>query len=148
MENSGIITKSNSLFASSVVVVRYKKGSNRICSNYRWFTELTVVDPHPMNPPADMIQDIENDRYFSKINLSKGYWHISFCQEDIQKTAFVTMDCHFEFSRMPFGMMNLGATLTRAVKMLMGGMGLPPIASHSSLRQETRPKRGFVCFLV
>ncbi|GFN94674.1 Zinc finger protein [Plakobranchus ocellatus] len=32
------------------------------------------------------------------------------------------MDCHYEFLRMPFGMMNPGATLTRAVKKLLCGM--------------------------
>ncbi|GFN86676.1 Pol polyprotein [Plakobranchus ocellatus] len=31
------------------------------------------------------------------------------------------MDCHYEFLRMPFGMMNSGATLTRAVKKLLCG---------------------------
>ncbi|GFO14973.1 Zinc finger protein [Plakobranchus ocellatus] len=29
------------------------------------------------------------------------------------------MDCHYEFLRMPFGMMKSGATLTRAVKKLL-----------------------------
>ncbi|GFO26818.1 retrovirus-related pol polyprotein from transposon 297 [Plakobranchus ocellatus] len=32
------------------------------------------------------------------------------------------MDCHYKFLRMPFGMMNSGATLTRAVKKLLCGM--------------------------
>ncbi|GFS00143.1 zinc finger protein [Elysia marginata] len=32
------------------------------------------------------------------------------------------MDCHYEFLRMPFGMMNSGATPTRAVKKLLCGM--------------------------
>ncbi|GFO38418.1 Zinc finger protein [Plakobranchus ocellatus] len=32
------------------------------------------------------------------------------------------MDCHYEFLRMPFGMMNSRATLTRAVKKLLCGM--------------------------
>ncbi|GFN87462.1 Pol polyprotein [Plakobranchus ocellatus] len=32
------------------------------------------------------------------------------------------MDCHYEFLRMPFGMMNSGATLNRAVKKLLCGM--------------------------
>ncbi|GFO11812.1 Zinc finger protein [Plakobranchus ocellatus] len=32
------------------------------------------------------------------------------------------MDCQYEFLRMPFGMMNSGPTLTRAVKKLLCGM--------------------------
>ncbi|GFO00800.1 LOW QUALITY PROTEIN: Zinc finger protein [Plakobranchus ocellatus] len=75
-----------------------------------------------MTPPADIFQGMEKDQCFSKIDLSKGYWQIPVRKEDIPKTAFVTMDCHYEFLRMPFGMMNSGATLTRAVKKLLCGM--------------------------
>ncbi|GFO33845.1 retrovirus-related pol polyprotein from transposon 297 [Plakobranchus ocellatus] len=70
-----------------------------------------------MIPPADVFQGMENDRYFFKIDLSKGYWQIPVRQEDI--AAFVTMGLCYEFLRMPFEMMNSGATLTRAVKMLV-----------------------------
>ncbi|GFR95760.1 zinc finger protein [Elysia marginata] len=65
---------------------------------------------------------MEKDQYFSKLDLSKGYWQIPARKENIPKTAFVTMDCHYEFLRMPFIMMNCGATLTRAVRKLLCGM--------------------------
>ncbi|GFO36277.1 transient receptor potential cation channel subfamily v member 1 [Plakobranchus ocellatus] len=71
-----------------------------------------------MTPPADIFQGMEKNQCFSKIDLSKGYWQIPVRKEDIPKT----MDCHYEFLRMPFGMMNSGATLTRAVKKLLCGM--------------------------
>ncbi|GFN97175.1 Zinc finger protein [Plakobranchus ocellatus] len=75
-----------------------------------------------MTPTADIFQGMEKDQYFSRIDLSKGYWQILVRKEDIPKTAFVTMDCHHEFLRIPFGMINSGATLTRAVKKLLYGM--------------------------
>ena len=43
-------------------------------------------------------------------------------KEDIPKTAFVTSDGQYEFLKMPFGMMNSGATLRRAVKRLLQGL--------------------------
>ncbi|GFN82943.1 retrovirus-related pol polyprotein from transposon opus [Plakobranchus ocellatus] len=69
-----------------------------------------------------MFQGIESDWHFSKIDLSKSYWKIPVHQEDIPGTAFLKMDCPYEFLRMPFGMMHSGATLTRIVKMLVRGM--------------------------
>ncbi|GFO46514.1 Cg6459 pa [Plakobranchus ocellatus] len=75
-----------------------------------------------MTSPADIFQGMEKDQYFSKIDLSKGYWQILVRKEDIPKMAFVTMDCHYKFLRMPFGMMNSEATLISAVKKLLCGM--------------------------
>ena len=36
--------------------------------------------------------------------------------EDVHKTAFVTPDGQYEFTRMPFGMVNSGATLVRGLR--------------------------------
>ncbi|GFO36119.1 Zinc finger protein [Plakobranchus ocellatus] len=122
MEDLGIIKKSSFPYASPVVVVKKKDGTNRVCIDYRRLNKLTIFDPQPMTPPADIFQGMEKDQYFSKIDLSTGYWQIPVRKEDIPKTAFVTMDCHYEFLRMAFGMMNSGATLTRGVKKLLCGM--------------------------
>ncbi|GFO21313.1 Zinc finger protein [Plakobranchus ocellatus] len=108
-------TSSSAIPAASVTVIEDLE-------DYRRLNKLTIFDPQPMTPPSDIFQGMEKDQYFSKIDLSKGYWQIPVRKEDIPKTAFVTMDCHYEFLRMPFGIMNSGATLTRAVKKLLCGM--------------------------
>ncbi|GFO10158.1 hypothetical protein PoB_003666300 [Plakobranchus ocellatus] len=51
MENLGIIKKHNASFASLVVVVRKKVGSNRVC---RRLNKLTVFDLQLMVPPTDV----------------------------------------------------------------------------------------------
>ncbi|GFO18460.1 Zinc finger protein [Plakobranchus ocellatus] len=63
------------------------------CIDYRRLNKLTIFDPQPGTPPADIFQGMEKDQCFSKIDLSKGYWQIPVRKEDIPKTAFVTMDC-------------------------------------------------------
>ena len=61
-------------------------------------------------------------KFFSKINLSKGYWQITIQEDDIAKTAFVTADGSCEFLEMTFGMINLGAKLKRVMKKLTEGL--------------------------
>ncbi|GFR70659.1 zinc finger protein [Elysia marginata] len=122
IEDLKIIRKSSSPYSSPVVVVKKKDGSNSVCIDYRRLNKNTTFDPQPMITPADVFQGMEKNQYFSKLDLSKGYWQIPVRKEDIPKTAFVTMDCHYEFLRMSFGMMNSGATLTRVVKKLLCGM--------------------------
>ena len=48
--------------------------------------------------------------------------------EDVHKTAFVTPDGQYEFTRMPFGMVNSGATLVRGLRKILDGM--PRVRSY------------------
>ena len=111
----GIIRESISPYASPVVIVKKSDGSNRVCVDYRKLNKLTVFDPEPMPTAEELFQKTGNDKFFSKIDLSKGYWQIKVAEEDVPKTAFVTPDGHWEFLRMPFGMVNRSVTLKRGL---------------------------------
>ena len=41
---------------------------------------------------------------------------------DIQKTAFITQEGHYEFLRMPFGLVNSGATLAKGLSKVIEGI--------------------------
>ena len=115
----GIIRPSTSPYASPIVIVKKKDGSNRICVDYRKLNKLTVSDPEPMKTAEDLFQKLGQSKYFSKIDLSKGYWQVPVKESDVLKTAFVTPDGQYEFMRMPFGMKNSGATLVRGLRTVL-----------------------------
>ena len=122
MLKAGIIQETNSPYASPIVIVNKKDGTDRICVDYRKLNRVTVADPEPMRTAEDLFQRVGKCRFFSKIDLSKGYWQIPAEEEDVPKTAFVTPDGHYEFLRMPFGMKNSGATLVRAMRKVLEGL--------------------------
>ena len=122
MMKMGVIRESSSPYASPVVVVKKKDNTNRICVDYRRLNKLTIFDPEPMPTAEHLFQKLNGDKYFSRIDLSKGYWQISIPEGDIPKTAFVTPDGSYEFLKMPFGMINSAATLKRAMKKLLHGL--------------------------
>ena len=72
MINTGIVRESNSPYASPMVVVKKKDGSNRICVDYRKLNRITVTDLEPMTTTEDLFQKLEQCQFFSKISLSKG----------------------------------------------------------------------------
>ncbi|XP_067939845.1 LOW QUALITY PROTEIN: uncharacterized protein [Watersipora subatra] len=117
--NTGIIRESNSPYASPVVLVKKPDGSNRLCADYRNLNKITVFDPEPMTTASDLFQKMSGDHYFSKLRATKGYWQIPVEKSDIPKTAFVTPDGQYEFIRMPFGMVNSGATFVPDMKKLL-----------------------------
>ena len=90
--------------------------------DYRRLNKLTVFDPEPMPTAEHLFQKLNGDKYFTRTDLSKGYWQISIPEEDIPKTAFVTPDGPYEFLKMPFGMINSAATLKRTMKKLLHGL--------------------------
>ena len=49
-------------------------------------------------------------------------------REDVHKTAFVTPDGQHDFTRMPFGMVDSGATLVRGLRKILEGM--PSVGSY------------------
>ncbi|GFO43810.1 Zinc finger protein [Plakobranchus ocellatus] len=54
MEDLGVIRESSSPYASPVVVVKKKDGTNHVCIDYRRLNKLTIFDPQLMTPPADI----------------------------------------------------------------------------------------------
>ena len=68
-----IIRESNSPFASTIVFVKKKDGSDRICVDYRKLNKLTLADPESIITAEDLFQRLGKSNYYSKIDLSKGY---------------------------------------------------------------------------
>ena len=97
MVKRGVIRESDSPYASPVVVVKKKDNTNRVCVDYRKLNKLTVIDPEPMPTVEHLFQKLSGDKFFTKIDLSKGYWQITIPEEDIPKTAFITPDGSYKF---------------------------------------------------
>ena len=109
-------------------MVKKKDGSNRVCVDFRKLNKITEVDPEPITTAEDLFRRLSGKKYLSKIDLTKGYWQIPVAPEDVHKTAFVTPDGQYEFTRMPFGMVNSGATLVRGLRKILEGM--PGVGSY------------------
>ena len=123
MLRADIIEESDSPYSSPVVLVKKKDKSVRFCVDYRRLNDVTVFDCEPMPQIDEVLSRLEGDQYFTKLDLTKGYWQISVKQEDRQKTAFsVPGGHHFQFKRMPFGLVNSAATFNRMMRKVMGGM--------------------------
>ena len=128
MLEMGVVRPSTSPYASPIVMVKKKDGSNRVCIDFRKLNKITEVDPEPMTTAEDLFRRLSGKKYLSKIDLTKGYWQIPVAPEDVHKTAFVTPDGQYEFTRMPFGMVNSGATLVRGLRKILEGM--PGVGSY------------------
>ena len=113
-----IIEPSKSPYSSPVVLVRKKDGSCRFCIDFRGLNKITVFDAEPIPNVEDLFVRLAHSRFFTKIDLAKGYWQILVLPEDRLKTAFATHQGLFQFIRMPFGLVSAPAVFARMMRML------------------------------
>ena len=117
----GVIEVSESKYASPIVLVRKRDGTNRFCVDFRKLNKVTVFDPEPIPNADNLMAQVANAKFFSKLDLTKAYWQIPIVQSDKEKTAFVTLEGLYHFNVLPFGMVNAPATFTRMMRKLLKG---------------------------
>ena len=79
--------------------------------DYRNLNKITTPDPFPIPRIDDLIDELNSAKYLTKIDLNKGFLQIPVNENDQPKTAFQTPWGQFEFTRMPFGLMNAPGNL-------------------------------------
>nr|GEW20946.1 reverse transcriptase domain-containing protein [Tanacetum cinerariifolium] len=100
---------STSPWGASVLFVKKKDGSFRMCIDYRELNKLTVKNRYPLPRIDDLFDQLQGLSIYSKIDLRLGYHQLKVRDEDIPKTAFRTRYGHYEFQVMPFGLTNAHA---------------------------------------
>ena len=118
MLEMGVIEPSRSPFSAPVVLVKKPDGSNRFCCDYRELNKVTKTDAEPIPDTEALFTKLAKAKYFTKIDLTKGYWQIVVKEEDRHKTAFQTHLGLFQWTRMPFGLVTAPATFARMMRLL------------------------------
>jgi len=122
MEAKGIIRRSSSPWASPLHLVKKPDGSWRPCGDFRCLNNVTVPETYPLPNMMDFSLRVTRCKFFSTIDLRKGYFQIFMHPDDIPKTAIITPFCLFEFLCVPFGLRNAGSTFQRMMDRVMAGL--------------------------
>ncbi len=120
LEKAGIVHRSNSPWSSPLHMVPKPDGSWRPCGDYRRLNLATKHDRYPLPSIMDLSTRLHGCRYFSVVDLVKGYHQVPMDPVDIPKTAIITPFGLFEYLFMPFGLMNAAQTFQRLMNRLFG----------------------------
>jgi len=120
MQKSKVIQPSNSPWASSVVLVRNKDGSLRLCVDYRKLNLVTKGDAFPMPGIDDLLDELGQCKSFANLNLKSGYWQVKVHPDLCEKTAFITQGGLYEFRVILVGLANAPALFQRLMQRVLG----------------------------
>ena len=118
-----IIENSESDWSSPCVPVRKGDGSLRLCLDYRKVNHVTKAEQFPMPNVTQCLFRAHKMQYFSKIDLVKGYYQVEIDEQSKQYTAFSTLNNHYQFKRLPFGLKNSGIAFQRTMQQILSPLG-------------------------
>ena len=108
--DKGFIRPSTSPWGASILVVKKRGKTLRLCIDYRQLNRVTIQNQYLLPRTDELFDQLREARVYSKIDLRIGYHQLRVRETDIPKTAFGTRYGHFEITVMPFGLTNaLGA---------------------------------------
>ena len=105
----------HSTWCSNLVVVRKKNRSLRICIDFRNLNTACQKNNYPLPNMETLLQRVTGSSMMSMLDGFSGYNQVVIQEEDRHKTTFTTPWGTFEYLRMPFGLLNAGATFQRAM---------------------------------
>ena len=120
MLNEGILTPSNSPYASPIHIVEKKSSkSHRLVGDYRQLNLQTVRDTYSLPYLNNFSSQLEGKTIFSKLDLKNAFFHIPVKECDKKKTTIVTQFGAFQFERMPFGLRNSANSFQRFIDTIL-----------------------------
>jgi hypothetical protein len=106
-------------WVANLVPVRKKNGEIILCVDFRNLNRSSRKDNYPLPNMEHILQRVTRASRMSMIDGFSGYNQISVMPEDREKTTFTTpwgiFMGTFMYAKMPFGLMNAGATFQRAM---------------------------------
>ena len=93
----------------------------RLCIDFRTLNAITIQDSFPLSRIEEALQAVKAAIWFTSFDLAQGYLQLAMDEADIHKTAFRAGSSGlYEFTRMPFGLSNAGASFCRLMEMCLG----------------------------
>lgn len=115
MLKDGVISPSTSPYNFPVVLVKKKDGTLRMCIDFRRLNEVTIPMRFPLPIIQELVQKLRSSKVFSCLDLVSAFWQIPLTESTSEKMAFSTRKGKFRFNRLPFGLVDASASMSRCL---------------------------------
>jgi hypothetical protein len=109
-------------WVSNLVPVRKKSGEIRLCVDFRNLNRASDKDNYPVPPMEQILQQVSGSERLSLLDGFSGYNQVLMSPSDQLKTTFRTPWGTYAYRKMPFGLINVGATFQREMDIDFHGL--------------------------
>ena len=117
-----VIEPGQSLWVSSVVLVKKKDGSLKFCVDYRQLNSITKFDAYPLPRIDETLESLGGARWFITLDLISSYWQVGLTPVAKIKSAFCVRSGLFVWNVMPFRLCNAPGTYERLMETVLQGL--------------------------
>ena len=112
----GVIERvTSSEYRAPAILVPKPDGTMRMVIDFRRLNKITRKNKYPMEDTESVMLRLHGSTWFSKFDLSNGFYQILVDENSRKYTTFVTKEGMFQFIRMPMGLTNSPATFAGAM---------------------------------
>lgn len=102
-----------SKLVSNIAPTRKKTGEIRLCIDFRNLNKVSLKDNYPLQKMDHILQKVVGSSRISSLDSFSGYNQVLVHPDDQDRKNFTTPWGTFMYVKMPFGLMNVGATFQR-----------------------------------
>ena len=117
---SSLIEHSDSPFSAAIVPVSKRDNTGlRMCIDYRRLNAVTKTERFPMPNLTELVYRAGRVKYFTKLDVTKGYYQVPLEESSRKYTAFSTQHNHYQFRTLSFGLKNSGIAFQRCMQQIL-----------------------------
>jgi hypothetical protein len=122
MLKHNIIEPTTSPWAAPVLMVKKKNGEWRPCVDFRKLNQVAKTSAYPLPKIQDIFTHLHRKRYFTALDMVKGFWQIPLDDASRDKTGFTTHFGQYRFNRLPFGLATSPSAFQHIMQLVLGDL--------------------------
>ena len=94
-------------------MAKKKGGQLRFCCDFRYLNAVTIKDASTIPRIDENLSKLGDAKFFTTLDLGSAFWQVLLRKKDREKTGFACELGLYQWKRMPFGLCNATATLSK-----------------------------------
>ena len=150
MFSLGVIEEfTESWWISPIHVVFNESKEPRFTIDLRLVHKSIIRHLYPMPKVQDLLAQFSDSKYFSKLDMRKGYWQIEMTNETSHITTFAVFGRVFRVTRLPSGMKGASDAMDLLMNLMLQGLdGVAKLQNDVAVHGKTREEHDERLFAV